>query len=173
VPRLQRRDPQQVAVRAEIPADGPPFDVVMESIGGAVLPRALRRLRAGGLLLWFGQASRTPVTLDFFAIFAGPDQACIRHVDYTRGGGDYGVDLATLVDLVARGRLHPELGLVRLWTETPRAIAELRGRRVRGNAVLTLDCPTTALALDRPTTALVLDRPTTALTLDRPTTVER
>jgi NADPH2:quinone reductase len=148
-------------VRAEIPADGAPFDVVMESIGGAVLPRALRRLRAGGLLLWFGQASRTPVTLDFFAFFAGPDQACIRHIDYTRGDRDYGADLATLVDLVARGRLHPELGLVRPWTETPQAIAELRGRRVRGNAVLTLDRPSTVPTVGRPATVRTLDRPTT------------
>jgi NADPH:quinone reductase-like Zn-dependent oxidoreductase len=124
------------AVRAEVPLDEPPYDVVMESVGGATLPRALGRLRPGGLLLWFGQASRTPVTLDFFGFFDGPAQADIRHVDYTHGDLGYGADLATLVDLVTTDRLHPELGLVRPWTETPSAIEALRARRVRGNVVL-------------------------------------
>jgi hypothetical protein len=59
-------------------------------------------------------------------------------VDYTRGDRTFGADL---VDLVGRGRLHPELGLVRPWTETPYAITELRARRVRGNAVLLTAAP--------------------------------
>ena len=65
--------------------------------------------------------------------------ADIRHFDYTRGGTGYADDLATLVDLVASGRLHPELGMVRPWTDTRAAIEALRVRRVRGNVVLALD----------------------------------
>ena len=127
------------AVHAEVPLDEPRFDVVMESIGGQVLPRALSRLQPEGLLLWFGQASRLPVTLDFFDFFDGPVQADIRQFDYTRGQPGYADDLATLLDLVAGGRLHPELGMVRPWTDTPAAIEALRARRVRGNVVLTID----------------------------------
>src|SRR4051794_13255863 len=134
------RDLGAAEVRDAVPDQGSPFDVVMESVGGDVLPRAPRRLTAEGLLLWFGQASRAPVTLDFFSFFEGPVEADIRHIDYTRGepGRGYGDDLATLVDLVARGRLHPEIGLLDCWSRTPQAIAELRGRRVRGNVVLTI-----------------------------------
>ncbi|MEE4546609.1 zinc-binding dehydrogenase [Streptomyces sp. V4-01] len=114
------------------------YDVVLESVGGASLPAALARLAPGGLLVWFGQASRTPVTLDFFDFFGGPDQARIAHFDYTASDRTYGQDLATLVRLVAAGRLHPEIGTVRDWARTADVIADLRGRRVRGNAVLTV-----------------------------------
>ncbi|MFE0101052.1 zinc-binding dehydrogenase [Streptomyces sp. NPDC059009] len=119
-------------------AEGP-YDVVLESVGGDSLPAALARLAAGGLLVWFGQASRTPVTLDFFDFFKGPAQARITHFDYTRSESTYGDDLAALVRLVATGRLHPEIGTVRDWSRTAEVIGELRGRRVRGNAVLTVE----------------------------------
>ncbi|MCM1969564.1 MULTISPECIES: zinc-binding dehydrogenase [unclassified Streptomyces] len=112
-----------------------PFDLVLESTGGAALPQALATLAAGGTLIWFGQASRTPVTLDFFDFFAGPEGASIRHFHYA--GAPYGEDLATLVRLVDRGRLHPEIGRVDDWERTPRTLVDLRERRIRGKAVLT------------------------------------
>jgi len=43
-----------------------------------------------------------------------------------------------LVELVANDRLHPEIGEIADWSETPRVLADLRDRKVRGNAVLTL-----------------------------------
>jgi NADPH:quinone reductase-like Zn-dependent oxidoreductase len=43
-----------------------PFDVVMESTGGDALMAALRAARAGGQVIWFGQASGVPPVLDFF-----------------------------------------------------------------------------------------------------------
>ncbi|MCX4775715.1 zinc-binding dehydrogenase [Streptomyces sp. NBC_01264] len=112
-----------------------PFDLVLESTGGAAMPRALARLAAGGTLIWFGQASRTPVTLDFFDFFAGPEGASIRHFHYA--GAPYGEDLATLVRLVDQGRLHPEIGRVEDWARTSRTLVDLRERRIRGKAVLT------------------------------------
>lgn len=112
-----------------------PFDLVLESTGGAALPQALARLAAGGTLIWFGQASRTPVTLDFFDFFAGPEGASIRHFHYA--GAPYGKDLATLVRLVERGRLHPEIGRVDDWARTAGTLVDLRERRIRGKAVLT------------------------------------
>ncbi|WP_406135256.1 zinc-binding dehydrogenase [Streptomyces sp. NBC_01089] len=115
-----------------------PFDVVLESVGGASLPAALSQLAPGALLVWFGQAGRTPVTLDFFDFFKGPLQARIAHFDYTSSDAPYSDDLATLVRLVSAGRLHPEIGTVRDWSRTGDVITELRERRVRGNAVLTV-----------------------------------
>ncbi|MBY8879664.1 zinc-binding dehydrogenase [Actinacidiphila acidipaludis] len=115
-----------------------PYDVVLESVGGGSLPAALARLAPGGLLVWFGQAGRTPVTLDFFDFFAGPVQARIAHFDYTVSDRTYGQDLGTLVRLVTGGRLHPEIGTVRDWAHTAEVIADLRDRRIRGNAVLTI-----------------------------------
>ncbi|GAB3986193.1 zinc-binding dehydrogenase [Actinoallomurus acanthiterrae] len=115
-----------------------PYDVVLESVGGDSLPAALARVAPGGLLVWFGQASRTPVTLDFFDFFKGPGQAAIRHFDYTVSDVTYGRDLAALVRLVASGRLHPEIGTVLDWSRTADVITDLRARRIRGNAVLTV-----------------------------------
>ncbi|WP_433252290.1 zinc-binding dehydrogenase [Streptosporangium sp. CA-135522] len=118
-------------------ADGT-YDLVLESTGGENLPLALARLARRGALIWFGQAGRRPVTLDFFDFFKGPESATLRHFHYADSDTPYGEDLATLVRLVATGRLHPELGLVADWAETAHVLTELRERRIRGNAVLTI-----------------------------------
>lgn len=141
------RDPERGARLAELGAAdivhnvadaGGPFDIVLESTGGPGLPLALARLAKGGTLLWFGQASRTPVTLDFFDFFAGPESATIRHFHYLDPDTGLGADLATLARLTARGRLHPEIGRVAGWADTATALTDLRDRRIRGKAVLTL-----------------------------------
>lgn len=112
-----------------------PFDVVLESTGGAGLPAALSHLTPGGTLIWFGQASRTPATLNFFDFFSGPEGAAIRHFHYA--GAPYGRDLATLVRLVRDGRLHPEIDRTEDWAKTAEILVDLRERRIRGKAVLT------------------------------------
>ncbi|WP_435185655.1 zinc-binding dehydrogenase [Streptomyces sp. bgisy126] len=111
-----------------------PFDVVLESTGGPELPLALAKVRPGGTLVWFGQASRTPATLDFFALLGGPERVTIRHFHYA--GAPYAPDLATLVRLVEQGRLHPEIGRVAPWELTADTLVDLRERRIRGKAVL-------------------------------------
>lgn len=118
-------------------ADGP-FGVVLESTGGANLPVALAKVARRGTLVWFGQASRQPVTLDFFDFFTGPESATIRHFHYADSDTGYSEDLRTLVRLVAAGRLHPEIGLVADWTRTAEVLTRLRDRGVRGNAILTV-----------------------------------
>ncbi|MEU8545335.1 zinc-binding dehydrogenase [Streptomyces sp. NPDC048717] len=111
-----------------------PFDVVLESTGGPELPIALSKTKPGGTLLWFGQASRTPATLDFFQLLGGPDRVTIQHFHYA--GAPYGPDLATLIRLVEQHRLHPEIGRVTDWTHTADTLVDLRERRIRGKAVL-------------------------------------
>jgi NADPH:quinone reductase-like Zn-dependent oxidoreductase/ketosteroid isomerase-like protein len=113
-----------------------PYDVVLESVGGDSLPVALSKLAAGGQLIWFGQASRRPIELDFFNLFDAAENSTIRHFHYT--DGDDAADLATLARLVATGRLHPEIGRTEDWARTPDVLEDLRNRRIRGNAVLTL-----------------------------------
>lgn len=118
----------------DIAAARGPFDVVLESTGGPGLPAALRTMRPGGTLVWFGQASRTPATLDFFELLQGPERVTIQHFHYA--GAPYGSDLAALVRLVEQGRLHPEIGRVTGWAETAGTLVDLRERRIRGKAVL-------------------------------------
>ncbi|WP_106398431.1 zinc-binding dehydrogenase [Actinocorallia populi] len=123
------------AVVHEVEQAEGPFDVVLESTGGSRLAAATAKARPGGLVVWFGQASRTPATLDFFELLSGPERVTIQHFHYA--GEPYGADLATLVRLVSDGRLHPEIGRVADWAETANVLTDLRERRIRGNAVLT------------------------------------
>ncbi|CAM5640808.1 hypothetical protein STAFG_0166 [Streptomyces afghaniensis 772] len=111
-----------------------PFDVVLESTGGPGLALALSKVRPGGLLVWFGQASRTPVSLDFFQLLGGPERVTIQHFHYA--GAPYGSDLSALVSLVEQGRLHPEIGRTTDWAQTADTLVDLRERRIRGKAVL-------------------------------------
>lgn len=118
----------------EVGAARGPFDVVLESTGGPDLPLALSKVRPGGLLVWFGQASRTPVSLDFFQLLGGPERVTIQHFHYA--GAPYGSDLSALVSLVEQGRLHPEIGRIADWAQTGETLVDLRERRIRGKAVL-------------------------------------
>ncbi|MFC6879257.1 MULTISPECIES: zinc-binding dehydrogenase [Actinomadura] len=118
----------------EVAAAQGPFDVVLESTGGPDLPVALSKVRPGGTLVWFGQASRTPATLDFFQLLGGPERVTIQHFHYA--GAPYGSDLAALVRLVEQRRLHPEIGRVTDWARTADTLVDLRERRIRGKAVL-------------------------------------
>jgi NADPH:quinone reductase-like Zn-dependent oxidoreductase len=118
----------------EVAAAQGPFDVVLESTGGPDLPLALSKVCPGGTLVWFGQASRTPVTLDFFELLGGPERVTIQHFHYA--GAPYGSDLSALVRLVEQGRLHPEIGRITDWAQTADTLVDLRERRIRGKAVL-------------------------------------
>ncbi|MFI6611586.1 zinc-binding dehydrogenase [Streptomyces sp. NPDC050507] len=118
----------------EVGAAQGPFDTVLESTGGEALPLALSKVRPGGTLVWFGQASRTPVTLDFFQLLGGPERVTIQHFHYA--GAPYGSDLSTLVRLVEQGRLHPEIDRITDWAQTADTLVDLRERRIRGKAVL-------------------------------------
>lgn len=136
---LRARGAAHIVHRIE-DAEGP-FDVVLESVGGDALAHAFGRLRKQGLLVWFGQASRTPATLDFFAYF---DQtgATLRHFHYEDSDVPLREDLETLVRLVETGRLHPEIGATAEWSQTALLLADLRERRIRGNAVLQIPTAT-------------------------------
>jgi NADPH:quinone reductase-like Zn-dependent oxidoreductase len=123
-------------VREITDAEGP-FDVVMESVGGDQLAAALRSVRAGGLVIWFGQASGERPVLDFFD-WDIPLGVSMHRFGYQPEGASDASDLATLIRLVERGDLHPEIGLTRDWTHAHDALQALIHRQIRGNAVLTI-----------------------------------
>jgi NADPH2:quinone reductase len=111
---------------------------VLESVGGWSLAAARRKARTSGTVLWFGQAGRTPATIDFFDWIDDTAGAPIVAFHYQRPDFADDRDLATLVRLTAAGRLHPEIGTLLPWEHTPEVIEAIRQRRLRGNAVLTL-----------------------------------
>ena len=127
-----------VELVTDVAAAAGPFDVAFESVGGPSLEAAVTRVAPHGTLIWLGQASRQPATLDFFEVVSAAPYARIVPFSYWRTGASDADDLATLVRLVAAGRLHPEIGLQADWRQTPDVLVALAERRVRGKAVLTL-----------------------------------
>ncbi|RMI35123.1 zinc-binding dehydrogenase [Nocardia stercoris] len=121
----------------EIARDGEPFELILESVGGATFAAALARLAPGGTVIWFGQAGLEPISLDFFELI-GSTPLALHHFPHWVSDRSDATDLAELVSAVAAGTLHPELGRVTDWAETPTALADLAARRIRGNAVLTV-----------------------------------
>lgn len=118
-------------------ADGP-FEVVLESVAGDDFTAALRKTATDGLILWYGRASGPTITVPFSDAMAshGVRIEVFSH-HYTPAARDD--DVATLVRLVADGRLHVEIGREESWTQTSQVLADLRDRKIRGKAVLLVD----------------------------------
>jgi NADPH2:quinone reductase len=115
-----------------------PFELVLESVGGASLDAALARVAPGGTVIVFGNSSREPATFDFIAFF-GHEEATVRTYFSARHEADAGQHLRMLLDLVAAGRLHVEIGFRDNWDALNEAMDGLSERRFAGKAVLTID----------------------------------
>jgi NADPH:quinone reductase-like Zn-dependent oxidoreductase len=126
-----------VRVLPEVKSADGPFDVGIDSVGGITTREVWHRLHEHGLLVWLGQASRVRPELDYFD-WDGALSVTIRKFNYMDSPYTEAEDLATLVRLVAAGRLHPEIGRVDDWSRTGEAITALLNREVRGNIVLTI-----------------------------------
>jgi NADPH:quinone reductase len=124
-------------VRTATDAPEGPFDLILESAGGASLDAALARVAPGGTVLIFGNSSREPSTIDFTAMF-GHEEATIRSYFSARHEGDAGRLLAMLLDLVAAGKLQVEVGFEGSWDRLNEAMDGLSERQFRGKAVLTI-----------------------------------
>jgi NADPH2:quinone reductase len=125
----------------ELEPEGEPFDLLLESVGGASLAAALTRVGPQGTVVAFGASSPEPTTFEVSRF-------------YNRGGARlYGLrvfdelvihrsaqrDLTLLVGELAAGRLDPQIDLTTSWRDADTAIAALMERRVAGKAVLTID----------------------------------
>jgi NADPH2:quinone reductase len=125
-------------VVTELGADSGPFDLAVDGVGGAVLTQVVRRLAAGGLVTAYGVASGARSDLAFYD-FAGaaPGGRLEAFFIYATGEETFGQDLGLLAAMVADGRLSPQIGVVRDWSETVEAVESLRSRDASGKVVLT------------------------------------
>ncbi len=119
--------------------EGPAFDLLLESVGGASLAAAFSRAAQDGLIVSFGDSSREPlqitandmrrrpaVRLYGFSLFA----------ELQREPGAGARALGYLAELIAAGRLDPQIALEADWREPSRALDALMERTVAGKAVL-------------------------------------
>jgi NADPH:quinone reductase len=128
-------------VLPELSLDGEDFDVVLEAIGGPVLGLALRRVAPLGTVVNFGATVPDPVSYPTRELFSRAPGARLiglyifSELDHTRSAS---ADLRRLGDLVAAGKLDPQIDLTASWTQAAEAITALLDRRVAGKAVLTV-----------------------------------
>lgn len=126
----------------ELEPGGPSFDVILDAIGGPVLGTALQRVAPRGTVVSFASTVPEPVTYPTRELFARAPGARLyglyvfSELAHTRSGAS---DLRRLAELVADGRLDPQIDVLRPWTQAREAIDALLGRRVAGKAVLTVD----------------------------------
>jgi NADPH2:quinone reductase len=129
-------------VLPELSPDGEDFDVILDAIGGPVLGAALQRVAPMGTVVNFGATVTEPVSYPTRELFSRAPGACLHgfyifsELQHTRTAS---ADLRRLADLVAAGRLDPQIGLTDSWTRAADAIQALLDRRVAGKAVLTVD----------------------------------
>ncbi|MFE6360698.1 zinc-binding dehydrogenase [Streptomyces sp. NPDC057806] len=108
-----------------------PVDIVIDSVGGPQLVAAWNLLAPGGSLQSVGWTSGEPAVFPPYAT-VGPAKSLTSFVNE----GAAGADLTELTELAARGALGVEIGWQGSWERFTEAAGELRGRRIRGKAVL-------------------------------------
>jgi NADPH:quinone reductase len=128
----------------ELEPEGSSFEVIVDAVGGPVLGAAMGRIAPGGTIISFASTTDEPVSFPTRTLFARAPGARLYGLyvftELARRGSGSG-DLRRLAELVAAGRLDPQIDLVASWTEAGSAIAALLERRVNGKAVLTVGEP--------------------------------
>jgi NADPH2:quinone reductase len=125
----------------ELTSNGEPFDVILESVGGASLGAALERVAPAGIVIAFGVSSGEPTTFDVSGFYRrqGARLYGLRVFDELARHRSGVHDLRFLAEEVAAGRLDPQVSLTANWLDAGPALDALLERRVRGKAVLTVD----------------------------------
>jgi NADPH2:quinone reductase len=114
----------------------PEFDLILESVGGGSLRDALMMCAPGGLVVSFGNSSRSPTGFSVSDFY--PKQARLVGFYLLTDMIDHpvGADLALLGDLVAKRSLHVEIAEVHDWSDASELLALLKARKLAGKAVL-------------------------------------
>jgi NADPH2:quinone reductase len=128
-------------VIGELTPEGESFDAILESVGGQSLAAALARVAPWGTVVCFGNSSGQETTFDVSPFYALPGARLygLRVFDELDRTGSAVRDLSLLAELVADGRLDPQVSVIRSWREAGETLEDLIERRVRGKAVLTID----------------------------------
>jgi NADPH:quinone reductase-like Zn-dependent oxidoreductase len=121
--------------------EGGAYDVILESVGGASLARAMELVAPRGTVVSYGASDPSPTTFSAGPFFRKGGARLyglivFEEVAHHRSAG---LDLALLAEQVERGVLRVQRELVVSWRDPQAAIDALMARRVRGKAVLVFD----------------------------------
>jgi NADPH2:quinone reductase len=129
-------------LRSEVAGGGGDYEVILDAVGGPVLGHALQRVAPAGTVVSFASTSQEAVsfpTREFFARAPGArlyGLYIFSELERTRSAA---TDLSRLTELIAAGRLDPQIALRGSWNDVGDAIEALLARRVNGKAVLDID----------------------------------
>jgi NADPH:quinone reductase-like Zn-dependent oxidoreductase len=124
-----------------VEAEGPDFDVILDAVGGGTLAAAIGRVAPDGTIISFAATTDEPVAYPARNLFGRASGSrlyglLLFHELAKHQSGTS--DLRRLAELVAAGKLDPQIDLIAPWSEAGRAIEALLDRRVNGKAVLTV-----------------------------------
>lgn len=114
-----------------------PFDLILESVGGATLSVALSLIALDGMCVLFGTSASHEVTFDarkFYGTGGASLYGFILFHELKREPASVG--LKRLVNLVANGQLRPHIDVEAPWTQVAELAQQLTDRRFAGKAVL-------------------------------------
>jgi NADPH:quinone reductase len=126
----------------ELAAEGENYDAIIDAVGGPTLGTAIGRIAPGGTIVNFAATTTEPVSYATRTLFGRAPAARVygmmvfTELDRHQSGTS---DLRRLADLIAAGRLDPQIDMVTSWSQAAGAIEALLDRRVNGKAVLTVD----------------------------------
>jgi NADPH:quinone reductase-like Zn-dependent oxidoreductase len=127
------------AVVPEVAAAPGAYDLITDSVGGPSLSWAITKIAPEGTIVVLGTSSGEKTGLDIYDFVGGHEGArLVSYLSYAQTR-PVGPDLRILVDLVAAGKLTPDLGFVKDWAQLTDALAMLRNRAVQGKIVLTIN----------------------------------
>jgi NADPH:quinone reductase len=117
-----------------------PFDLILESVGGDSLEKAIQLIGPGGTVVVFGNSSGTEARVAFMDFRGKPGARIEAFFVYESGEPPtFGADLQLLADMVADERLHPHIGLEVQWANADNAFRSLQNREVNGKTVLLVE----------------------------------
>lgn len=131
----------RVAVLDDDPAAAKPFgpyDLILDSVGGASLPRSLDMLAPEGECVVFGVSGGAEALMDVrdFYMRGSRRISGLAVFEELKVRARAGADLSVLLALAGQDRLVPHVGACRPWDEVAAAASDLLERRHAGKAVL-------------------------------------
>lgn len=128
------------AVRTADEGTGP-YDLILESAGGASLGAAIERVARGGVVVTIGNSSEEETTFNARTLYAkgGASVYGLLVFEELESRRVTGRDLERLLELVRDGRLRAPIEVRRDWTELDVVLRELEERRFSGKAVLQVE----------------------------------
>lgn len=137
--RLSGADEVIVGEDPSIAAKFGPYDLILESIGGASLAAALKMIAPGGTCVLYGVSASSEASFDAatFMLTGGASLYGFNgYYELSRRPAAQG--LARLAEMVAGGRLHPQIELEAPFEQIAEVANKLYDRGIAGKAVLRL-----------------------------------